>query len=257
MAILRVKDNDGNVIPIPAIKGEKGDPGDVPASRKINGKELSADITLSASDVGAAPSGYGLGQKTGKECTDCNAAFENGWYRLSGDGCQNYPSKITASNYGVMLVSTRWSNETSNLVCQQVFYGGYQAIRFGNSIAGTWNPWEYVNPPMAEGVEYRTTERLGGKTVYTKRINCGTISSQTMSIDHNISMANILRFSGVIYAPTGTDIYGSQWTLPTYKAFDDMYVFANVSETSIEIVQDEYKTFNGWTCKAQLWYTKD
>lgn len=33
--------------------GAKGEPGDVPSTRKINGKPLSADITLTASDVGA------------------------------------------------------------------------------------------------------------------------------------------------------------------------------------------------------------
>lgn len=33
---------------------------------------------------------------------------------------------------------------------------------------GTWQPWEYVNPPMELGIEYRTTERYLGKTVYTQ-----------------------------------------------------------------------------------------
>lgn len=31
---------------------------------------------------------------------------------------------------------------------------------------GTWQSWEYVNPPMLEGKEYRTTERFRGKPVY-------------------------------------------------------------------------------------------
>ena len=28
------------------------------------------------------------------------------------------------------------------------------------------NPWEYVNPPMELGIEYRTVERFRGKSVY-------------------------------------------------------------------------------------------
>lgn len=38
---------------------------------------------------------------------------------------------------------------------------------------GTWKPIEWVNPPMAFGVEYRTTERHNGHPVYTKMIDCG------------------------------------------------------------------------------------
>lgn len=33
---------------------------------------------------------------------------------------------------------------------------------------GTWDPLEYFDPPMAVGVEYRTTERYQGKPVYKK-----------------------------------------------------------------------------------------
>ena len=33
---------------------------------------------------------------------------------------------------------------------------------------GVLNPWEWVNPPMYEGVEYRTIERMYGKAVYRK-----------------------------------------------------------------------------------------
>lgn len=39
-------------------------------------------------------------------------------------------------------------------------YGGTAITRCKN--AGTWGPWEWVNPPLALGVEYRTTERYLG-----------------------------------------------------------------------------------------------
>lgn len=41
----------------------------------------------------------------------------------------------------------------------------YKAIRA--KMAGVWQPWEWVNPPMVPGVEYRTTKRHNGKPVYT------------------------------------------------------------------------------------------
>lgn len=35
---------------------------------------------------------------------------------------------------------------------------------------GVWMGWEYENPPMVSGVEYRTTERYNGKAVYVKLV---------------------------------------------------------------------------------------
>lgn len=38
---------------------------------------------------------------------------------------------------------------------------------------GVWQPAEWVNPPMQPGVEYRTTERYQGNSVYTKLVDLG------------------------------------------------------------------------------------
>ena len=40
---------------------------------------------------------------------------------------------------------------------------------------GKVGPIEWVNPPMAVGIEYRTTERFQGKPVYVKTINMGNL----------------------------------------------------------------------------------
>lgn len=40
---------------------------------------------------------------------------------------------------------------------------------------GSWTPFEWVNPPMELGAEYRTTERFDGKVVYAKAINFGAL----------------------------------------------------------------------------------
>ena len=56
----------------------------------------------------------------------------------------------------------------------------YIAKRKG--IIGSWGPWEFDNPSMLLGVEYRTTERYLGKPVYVKAVDCGAIASGTKSI---------------------------------------------------------------------------
>ena len=38
-----------------------------------------------------------------------------------------------------------------------------------------WSPWEWVNPPMELGKEYRTTERYLGKPVYVKTVPTGAM----------------------------------------------------------------------------------
>lgn len=46
-----------------------------------------------------------------------------------------------------------------------------------------WTPWEYLNPPMKLGVEYRTTERYLGKPVYVQAVNFGTLpNANTKSV---------------------------------------------------------------------------
>lgn len=47
-----------------------------------------------------------------------------------------------------------------------------------NNIEG-WTPWEYVNPALKLGVEYRTTERYLGKPVYCKLVDFGALPNKT------------------------------------------------------------------------------
>ena len=39
--------------------------------------------------------------------------------------------------------------------------------------------WEWVNPPMVLGVEYRTVERYEGRTVYSRLLDLGNLPSNT------------------------------------------------------------------------------
>lgn len=67
-------------------------------------------------------------------------------------------------------------------------YITYKAIA-GSVIA----PLEWVNPPMAIGVEYRTVERWNGKPVYTKLVDCGSMPSNTYkSLDYHDGAWNVV-----------------------------------------------------------------
>ena len=50
---------------------------------------------------------------------------------------------------------------------------------------------EWVNPPMALGVEYRTTERYLGKPVYVKTVYVGEIAANTNTAAHISDNSNV------------------------------------------------------------------
>lgn len=74
-----------------------------------------------------------------------------------------------------------------------------------------WTPWEWVNPPLQIGVEYRTVERYLGKPVYTKAIGLGALPNNSkklvnhgvenmvycLSLTGTVDNYNILGFNGV------------------------------------------------------------
>ncbi len=123
-----------------------------------------------ATQVGAAPAGYGLGETNGRLCTDLNTAVTIGFYRLDGANTVNYPPLMTNARYGTMTVEIR-----GTYIGQTVSYRNNRAIRFSADKGSTWSDWEYVNPEMKTGVEYRTTERFNGNPVYCKLVDLGEL----------------------------------------------------------------------------------
>jgi hypothetical protein len=169
--------------------------GAVPTSRKVNGKALSADIDLNAADVGAAPAGYGLGTNWGYSVTDANEALLSGVYACADPAnCTNFPTN-DAQQYGPLVVFRRASN-----ISQTIYFRNRKVCRFSEDNGATWTSWEWENPPMVVGVEYRTTERWNGQPVYTKLVNGGAlVASGSFStgiynariVDAKITMANM------------------------------------------------------------------
>lgn len=52
---------------------------------------------------------------------------------------------------------------------------GFRMIKNKNYSTAKWYPLEYINPEMAVGVEYRTTERYLGKPVYKKLVRVASV----------------------------------------------------------------------------------
>lgn len=146
--------------------------------------DTSAEV-INADTVGGhpasdfAPAGYGLGDSSGKDISgmDLNTILASGWYSFKSD-VTNVPEN-NSIGYSHMLVCARNENFVTQILFQtnaDMNVGGmFKRVKYN----GAWKPWEYINPPMFEGIEYRTIERYGGYPVYKKVINLGAISANT------------------------------------------------------------------------------
>ena len=102
---------------------------------------------------------------------------------------------------------------------------------------GSWGPWEYVNPPLQLGTEYRTTERYLGKPVYVKVVNCGNLPGNAAKIT-DFEQVNVI---DEVVSVTGhcTDGGGVRFTLPAHFGsapnWDTVVLIDAASTGSIQI----------------------
>ena len=68
------------------------------------------------------------------------------------------------------------------------------------AVDGVWTPWEYVNPPMQLGVEYRTVEQYNSKPVYAKAISFGQAPNATYKdVSHGIeNFSQLVSYTGMM-----------------------------------------------------------
>lgn len=150
--------------------GEEIDAGITAAGKAVRYDQAqsltAAQQTQARGNIGAAPNGYGLGSKYAKITTNWDDAKESGIYSgpaPSGIGSGTILG-VTFSNGEIYKVQIVYPDAHSNCSAQREMPAN-----------GTWGEWEWVNPPMSPGVEYRTTERYLGKPVYTMAFSFGAL----------------------------------------------------------------------------------
>jgi len=189
-----------------------------------------------------APAGFGLGTSNPRHIDDANNALESGWYYLDASTL-NGPESAEYSN--VMLVLTRNSNPQTVQVSFNVTDLAFELRRVCTN--GVWSPWEWVNPPMQLGVEYRTVERYNGKPVYVKAINFGALpNNANKSVEHGVEDMGIcfelFGNSSPNSAPSiGVNLIGDSRVTEIYRAGNVIYIGSHVAfQTSSAIVVMKY-----------------
>lgn len=211
--------------------------------------------TQARGNINAAPGGFGLGGDA-KQLTsddDVNTIGASGWYAWESN---NVPTNaIAVTNWTIMRVDAYNSG-----VKVQTLYGATDGVEFimqpivarrmiyGSKIGA----WEYVNPPMQLGVEYRTTERYLGKPVYAQLMNFGnapaqgsmkTVATPSNSENQQLVWA-LLTYYGIIF--------------PRYKSDGtaSMYIYVAAGSAQFQIYSPgEDRSANG-DIYALVKYTK-
>ncbi len=200
-----------------------------------------------------APSGYGLGDAVmitdGRSIDNMK---KNGWFSWETDGITDAPFAA-----GYMLVM---ADQAGKHVTQMIFDANYSDVGKTRMQVRTygvtgWSGWEWVNPPMEPGVEYPTTERYNGKTVYTKLVNFGNLPvSGRAYIDALAYSANVFEVTGVASWGDGYEYPFPMFNESTGAFICGVFVY-NGSTTAIGVfaLQD----LSGATAKFKMKYTKN
>ena len=199
----------------------------------------SGTAALTASQVGAAPAGFGYGETMLKidinnSESDFNAALENVFASMNNGTTKqimfaNYP---VYGNDGSVYCGTLYKSGANYGVLRGTSYSGgtLQKVKSTN-----WQPWEWVNPPMAAGVEYRTTERYLGKQVYVKVVDCGalpnntqkSINSSTPNIDRIVSVTGRRYSADTLDTSIPFELFNGQKVTVYANSLGSIYIYAN------------------------------
>lgn len=213
----------------------------------IPGKAADAAAT-GAALLGKAPSGYGLGEAQKFTADEIDNLTRPGFYYTDDD--------MTIAGY----FGNRWWMEVfaygtgTTFATQRIcsYWSGRGCVAERHKVNRTWSEWGWVNPPLELGTEYRTTETVNGKAVWTVYANIGTMSSSPMNVRlTQYPATEVVRYMGTCRTTTIPAIYGdlnNGWTI---------YAFVNLNNDAIQARIYAGSEFTGRAVYMQFWYTKD
>lgn len=164
--------------------------GAVPTSRTVNGKALSSNVTLTASDITSGTFGVARGG-TGRSTLTANAV-------LTGNTTSAVNQIATAS--GALYATA--SNDAAKFGTLPIAQGGTGATTAAAACSNLG-----LSPAMNIGTEYTTHEKYKNKVVYVKAVSLDLAASGNKSVSVNSAMTEVVSFTayainqGIAYHP--------------------------------------------------------
>ena len=172
---------------------------------------------LTAADVGAAPGGFGFGDAI-QEIAAASAEESYETYCAKVDAVLDampdktaklvraYPPAVygnAGTTISLLYKSDANYAVLSNIGSADAGLCGWRMFKLrypSSSSPAVWMPFEWENPPMKIGVEYRTSERYNSKPVYAKAISFGQAPNATYKdVSHGIeNFSQLVSYTGMM-----------------------------------------------------------
>lgn len=94
-----------------------------------------------------------------------------------------------------------------------------------------WTEWEWENPPLITGKEYRTTERWNGHVVYVRGVSCGTLTAGRKVVEVP-DLAKCIPISTIGYVNQGSNNYTMVPSI-YYSTDEDSTIVVLVNTTGV------------------------
>lgn len=114
-----------------------------------------------------------------------------------------------------------------------------------------WQPFEWENPPMLEGVEYRTVQKINNKPIYKKLVTYTNAEplrgEQNISVPHNIDTLDMITY---------VKGFTANYILP-YFSFDTSLVIGSYTKKNVVLVNKNSSWAAGRKWFFEIEYTKE
>lgn len=207
----------------------------------------------------SAPGGFGLGwgAKALTSSDDVNDIAASGWYSW-------YERSVPKNAINLSWVTIMRVDGHLGGVFVQTAYGVTDAINYYTQpivarrmrYSSAIGEWEYENPPMELGIEYRTTERYLGRPVYTQIVQFDNLSTNQAFAPGG----EIFRAIGEYQYPDSSGKYipnmptnppgGTMTADSPYMEFGDNY------NRTLRVQLKSDSQCLGKSARVQMWYTK-
>jgi hypothetical protein len=187
-----------------------------------------------------------LGKADGKVVSTPDEALYNGFYNVKNDA---YKGDETTTDWRLGWCSLLVERKEGR-ICQTAKSADLTWYRTSADGGITWEPWEWVNPLMEIGIEYRTTERWMGKPVYTTLVDCGVCEGENKDVTTEFSALHIIRHCG--------HIGGYSLPMINFTLDNEHSAWANVTDSNgyLRVSLFYGSGLVGNSAYVQAWYTK-